>query len=82
MKALECAWCEGAAHFVDGKFMGCCVSGHCENEGFKTIAEWNNYTILSLGNKAERLRNAALVANKEARQIEARLAALAIGIDA
>lgn len=71
--ALECAWCRCPPHFVDGTFMGCCSAGHCENEGYASIEEWNAATILALHRRVHFLLNAAAESMQAAENIKQRL---------
>lgn len=72
-KALECGDCGNPAHFFDGKFMGCCSAGFCENEGYDTIEEWNSYTVNQLKQRARRCRTQSNSLLKEAAALESRL---------
>lgn len=78
-KALECGDCGAPAHYHDGKFMGCCTAGHCENEGHASVRAWNQYTIRRLRGKAKHSRSVGLGMIEAADAIEARIVAIEVG---
>ena len=69
-KPLPCGDCNCPAHFHEGEFMGCCSAGHCENEGHKSVEDWNAYTIKSWEQRAANLRRRALADQREATQLD------------